>query len=185
MELNLIESHKPEFEKTIIFFEKDLEKLRIGRANPALVEDLIIKAYDGQMPLKQLASINISDAKTIIIQPWDKNLLKDIEKSISISSLNLPCAVDGTMIRLNIPPMTGELRKEIVQIVHQKLEQTRVSFRQIRDEIKKEIQKQEQEKQISEDDKFYYFKELDKVVEEYNEKLKEIEIKKEKEIMTI
>ncbi|MFH1838039.1 MAG: ribosome recycling factor [Candidatus Kuenenbacteria bacterium] len=185
MELNLIESHKSEFEKVINFFEKDLEKLRIGRANPALVENLMVEAYNAQMPLKQLANINVSDSKTIIIQPWDKNLLKNIGKAISISKLNLPCATEGDIIRINIPLMTEQLRKEVVQIIHQKLEQARVNIRQLRDEIRNKIQQQEREKQISEDEKYYHFKDLDKITEEYNEKIKSIGEKKEKEIMTI
>ncbi|MEK9129894.1 MAG: ribosome recycling factor [Patescibacteria group bacterium] len=185
MESNLIELHKSEFEKIVDFFIKDLEKLRIGRANSALVEDLIIKAYDSQMPLKQLANINVLDAKTIIIQPWDKNILKNIEKTISISNLNLPCSSEGENIRLNIPPMTEEIRKDVIKIIHQKFEQVRVNVRQVRDEIKNKIQKQEQEKLISEDDKFYQLKELDKIVDEYNKKFEIIKEKKEKEIMTI
>ncbi|MEK7166873.1 MAG: ribosome recycling factor [Patescibacteria group bacterium] len=182
---NLIESHKLEFEKAIDFFEKDLEKLRIGRANPALVENLMVEAYNGQMPLKQLANINVSDIKTIVIQPWDKTLLKNISKAVSMSNLNLPCTAEGDLIRINIPPMTEQLRKEVVQITHQKLEQARVNIRQIRDEIRNKIQQQEREKQMSEDEKYRYFKDLDKITEEYNEKIKNIGEKKEKEIMTI
>ncbi|MBI4653248.1 ribosome recycling factor [Candidatus Kuenenbacteria bacterium] len=181
----MIESHKSEFEKVIDFFEKDLEKLRIGRANPALVENLMVESYGGQMSLKQLANINVSDGKTIIIQPWDKSLLKEIEKAISMSNLNLPCATEGDIIRINIPPMTEQLRKEVVIVVHQKAEQARVNIRQLRDEVRNKIQQQEREKQISEDDKFRYFKDLDKITDEYNEKIKNIGERKEKEIMTI
>ena len=183
--LNLIELYKIKLEKIIDFFKKDLEKIRIGRANSALIEDIIVKVYDSQMPLKQLANINIPDAKTITIQPWDRNLLKNIEKAISISDLKLPCTAEGDMVRINIPPMTEQLRREVAQVIYQKLEQARVNIRQVRDEIKNKIQQQEREKQISEDEKYRYFKDLDKITEECNEKIKNIGEKKEKEIMTI
>jgi ribosome recycling factor len=181
----MIELQKLEFEKVINFFEKDLEKLRIGRANPALVENLMVEAYNTQMPLKQLANINVSDIKTIIIQPWDKGLSKEIGKAISISNLNLPWLTEGEIIRINIPPMTEQLRKEVAIIIHQKAEQVRVNIRQLRDEIRNKIQQQEREKQISEDEKYRHFKNLDKITDEYNEKIKNIAEKKEKEIMTI
>jgi ribosome recycling factor len=181
----MIELQKLEFEKVINFFEKDLEKLRIGRANPALVENLMVEVYNTQMPLKQLANINVSDIKIIIIQPWDKCLLKEIGKAISMSNLNLSWLTEGEIIRINIPPMTEQLRKEVAIIIHQKAEQARVNIRQLRDEIRNKIQQQEREKQISEDEKYRYFKDLDKTTDEYNEKIKNIAEKKEKVIMTI
>lgn len=183
--MNLIEDKKTDFEKSIQFIKNELSGIRTGRASPSLVENLIVDYYNTKTPLIQLASITIPDPKSIIIQPWDRNSTKDIEKAIQTSSLGLTPINDGNMIRLVIPPLSEERRKELMKLVHQKLEQARVSIRNVREEIWKELKTREKDGKISEDDMFKQQKELQKFVDEYNGKIKEIGENKEKEIMTI
>jgi len=183
--MNLIEDKKNDFEKTIEFLKNELSIIRTGRATPSLVENIIIDYYNTKTPLIQLASIVVPDPKTIVIQPWDRNSIKDIEKAIQISSLGLSPINDGSIIRLIIPPLSEDRRKELTKIAHQKIENGRVSIRNIREEIWKQLKKEEKDGKISEDDMFIQQKELQKIVDEYNEKIKEIGNSKEEEIMTI
>lgn len=183
--MSFVEENKSNFEKPIQFLKNELAGIRTGRANPSLVENLLVDYYNTKTPLIQLASISVPEAKTIIIQPWDRNSIKDIEKAIQTSSLGLTPINDGHILRLVIPPLSEERRKEIIKLVHQKIENAKVSFRNIREEIWKELKKQEKEGKITEDDLFRQQKELQKIVDEYNEKIKKLGENKEEEIMTI
>ncbi len=137
------------------------------------------------MPLKQLATIQTPEPRSIVIHPWDKNVIKNIEKAISQSKLGLAPVTDEEFIRLKVPPLTEERRRELVKILQEKVEECRVSIRRQREEIWKEIQDLEKEKEISEDDKFKAKDELQKVVDEYNSKLEEIKERKEEEITKV
>lgn len=180
----LIES-KEQFEKTISFLRNDISSLRTGRATPALVEDITVEAYGSRQPLKTLASISVSDAKTLNIDPWDKGLVQNVEKAIRNSDLGINPVNDGKLIRLPLPDLTAERRQELVKVLYQKLEQAKISVRKIREEIRTNVDKQEKEKEISEDEKFKIFEELEKQVKEINEKIKTIGEEKEKEVTTI
>jgi ribosome recycling factor len=180
----LIES-KEQFEKTISFLRNDISSLRTGRATPALVEDITVEAYGSKQPLKTLASISVSDAKTLNIDPWDKGLVQNVEKAIRNSDLGINPVNDGKLIRLPLPDLTAERRQELVKVLYQKLEQAKISVRKIREEIRTSVDKQEKEKEISEDEKFKIFEELEKQVKEINEKIKTIGEEKEKEVTTI
>ncbi|TSC95417.1 MAG: ribosome recycling factor [Parcubacteria group bacterium Athens1014_10] len=183
--LSLIENHKPNFQKIIEHLKKELLTLRTSRATPALVENILVEAYGSKTPLKQLAGITIPETRTIMIQLWDKNIIKEVEKSISQSNLNLSPNTEGNIIRINLPSLTEENRKNLIKILHQKLEQNRIEIRNLRDKIKEEIVNKFKEKEVSEDDKFKLIEELDKITHKYNEEIKGIGEKKEKEIMTI
>jgi len=183
--MSIVDDHKKDFEKTIEFLKQELTNIRTGRATPSLVENLMVDCYGTKTPLIQLASINVPDPKSIIIQPWDKNSLKDIEKAIQSSQLGLNPVNEGNVIRLPIPPLTEERRKELVKFVHQKIESGKIKIRQTREEIWKNLKNAEKEGKISEDDLFGQQKELQEIVDEYNEKIQEISEAKEKEIMTI
>ncbi len=159
--------------------------MRSGRASAAMVEDLKVEAYGSMMEIKGLASISIPDAKTIQLEPWDKNVIKDIEKALIASSLGMMPTVAGTVIRLNMPPMTEQNRKEMVKVLNQKGEHARISLRNVREEVRDEIGKQEEAKQISEDEKFRLFEQLDTVVKDFNAKIESAVKEKEEEIMTI
>lgn len=181
----LIDSYQNEFDKIIEFLKREISGLRTSRASPTLVENLVVEAYGAKMTLKQLAGISVLEGKTIVIQPWDKNNLKHIERAFQISNLGLVPTIDGEIIKISIPPLTEDKRKELVKILHQKAESARIGVRGVRDKIREEIFKKEKEKEISEDEKYRLFKKLDKKTEEIGNQIKELVEKKEKEIMAI
>ncbi len=182
---DLINQKKDRFEKTLEFFQEELGKLRTGRASTSLVEDLLVDYYGAKSPMKQVASITIPEPRTIAISPWDKDSLVNIEKAIRDAQLNLNPMNDGQMVRINIPSLNEERRKELVKILNQKAEEARVSVRKVREEIWDDIQKAEKEGKMGEDDKFAGKDALQEVVDEYNEKIEEIRKKKEEEMMTV
>jgi ribosome recycling factor len=183
--LDIINKKESEFAKAVEHLKNELSTLRTGRANSSLVENMEVEYYGAKTPLIQIAQIAVPEPRQITIQPYDKNALKDIEKAVQVSNLGINPINDGTYIRLTIPPMTEERRKEIVKVVSQMSEKARVSIRNVREEIWKEIQKMEKDGQISEDDKIAGKEELQEVVDKYNEEIKKISEAKEKEVMTI
>lgn len=176
---------KPELEKIIDFFKGELSGLRTGRANPALVENIEVEYYGSKSPLKQIASISTPGPREILIQPWSKDNLVDIEKAISASGINLSPVNTGDAIRINIPPLTEESREGLVKVLKEKMEESRIKIRKTRDDARKEIQEAEQAKEMSEDERFKAFEDLDKTTEEYNKKIEKIGGEKEKEIMNV
>lgn len=182
---SIIMQHDEEFQKAIDHFKSEIGALRTGRATPALVEDIPVEAYDQKMELKGLASISAPDPKTIVIDPWDKNVIKFIEKAITESEIGISPVVDGTVIRLNMPPMTEENRLDMVKILKQKAEQAHIAVRGVREKIRESVIKSEENKEISEDERFRLLEELDKQVGEINKQVDKISEEKEKEIMTI
>ncbi|MFH1111656.1 MAG: ribosome recycling factor [Patescibacteria group bacterium] len=184
--MTLLPSNSREkFSKAVNHFKMELNQLRTGRASPSLVEYLPIDAYGIKTPLIELASINTPEIRQILIQPWDPNIIKDIEKAIKASSLGLTPTVDGQFIRLNLPALTEERRKEIIKIMTGMLEVAKVQIRSIREDINKSLKTQERAGDISEDEMFAAQKELQKIVEGFNEQVKLLSESKEKEIMTI
>ncbi|HUT96283.1 MAG TPA: ribosome recycling factor [Candidatus Paceibacterota bacterium] len=180
----ILDNLKPEFEKTIAFLKIEMAKIKTSRATPAMVEDIEISCYNQKFTLKQLASISIPQSRLITIQPWDKAILQDIEKGIRAKSGFSPI-VDGDLIRINIPSLDEEQRKEYVKIVSEKAEEARISIRLNREKIWKEIQELEKKGEIREDDKFRAKDELQKVIDDYNNKIDEMKKSKETEIMTV
>jgi ribosome recycling factor len=176
---------KEEFHKAIEFYKKDIGALRTGRANTAVLEGVMAESYGTKTPLVGLANISVADARSLIVSPWDKNVLKDIEKAIIEADLGLGVVNEGDKIRLTIPAMTEENRKDLVKKLNEKTEQAKVSVRQNREAIKSAIEKAEKDKAISEDDKFRFMEELEEEVKRVNEEIKTIREKKEKDVMTI
>lgn len=181
----VIDKRKGDLEKAIEHFKNELGKIRTGRANSALVEDLLVDYYGTKTPLKQIASINTPEPRQIVIQPWDKGALVSIEAAIRESDLNLNPNNDGTLVRINLPMLTEERRRDMVKMLNQKAEEGRIAVRSIREEIWKEIQDTEKEGKMSEDDKFKGKDKLQEIVDEYNKKIEEIRARKEAEIMTV
>ena len=181
----LIENKKADLDKAVEHFKEETGKIRTGRANPAIVEHLMVDYYGTKSPLKQVASINVPEPRLITIQPWDKDSLVSIETAIRESDLGLNPANDGQVIRLNIPPLNEERRNELVKVLNQRTEDAKIAVRNIREELWKEIQNIEKEGKISEDDKFKGKEKLQEVVDEYNKKIEEIRERKEKEITTV
>lgn len=181
----IINEKRQEFEKSIEYFKEELNQLRTGRASAALVDNLIIDYYGAKSPLKQIAGITIPEARTVMISPWDKGALVNIESAIRESQLNLNPNNDGQVIRINIPALTEDRRKELVKVLNQKSEDARISIRKHREEVWEEIQEAEKAGTIGEDDKFAGKDKLQAVVDEYNRKIEEIREGKEKEILTV
>ncbi len=179
------ESFNLEFNKIIEHFKIETEKLKAGRANPVLIEDIQVESYGVQTPLKQLASISVPEPALLVVEPWDKNLLKEIEKAISKADLDLSLAVSESVVRAKIQPLTEEKRKQIIKLLHDKKEDAKVSLRQIRDKIRKQTDQQEKDKEISEDEKFKYQKELDEFIKEKTQEIEDLSKKKEGDIMRV
>lgn len=180
-----LEQFKPEFEKVLVHFKDELEKIRAGRALPIMVEDVMVEAYGTYTPLKQLCSISVPESSLLAIEPWDKSVLKDIEKALSKADLGMSISVDSSVVRARIQPLTEDKRKDLMKIINEKKEDARVSVRQARDKVRKDIEVKEKNKELSEDEKFDYFKKIDEFVKEKNQVIDEMTIKKEKDIMTV
>jgi ribosome recycling factor len=182
---NYIQEKQEDFTKAVDFFKKEIAGIRTGRANPNMFEGIQVEAYGAKTPLQGVANINVPDAQSILVTPWDKNVTKDIEKALVEAELNVGVVNEGDKIRVTIPKMTEENRHELVKKLNEKQETIRISIRQIRDDIKSAIETAEKNKQITEDDKFRFIKELDEEIGKYNEEIKDLRDKKEEEIMTI
>ena len=181
----LIQDKKENFDSAVVHFSEEAAKIRTGRAHPGLVENLSVDYYGTRTPLRQIASISIPEARQILISPWDKGSLVLIEAAIRESDLGLAPSNDGVALRITLPALTEETRKNLVKTLNQKAEEARIAVRNIREEIWKDIQDFEKSGDISEDDKFAGKEELQKVVDEYNQKLEVLRKKKEEEVMTV
>ncbi len=172
-------------EKAIEIYQKELAEIRTGKASASLVEEIRVHCYGQVLPLKQIASVSIPDAHLIVIQPWDPNTIHDIEKALANSKLGVTPTDDGKVIRVVLPPLSEERRKELDKIVKQEAEHARISIRTIRREAKEAIEKLEKNKAISEDEAFDAKEKLQKLVDEFVEKVEEILKEKEKELKVI
>jgi ribosome recycling factor len=166
------------------WLSKEYRGLRTGRAAPAILDSVSVSAYGSMMPLKQVASVGVEDARTLRISPYDTTLIKDIERAIVAANLGLGTATDSAGIRATFPELTGERRAEFVKLAKAKLEEARTTVRIARDEAWKEIQTREKEGTLTEDDKFILKDELQKKVDTANEELESAFDKKEAEMST-
>lgn len=185
MTKDIIESKKESFLKAVTHFTEEAGTLRTGRANPGIVEGLLVDYYNAKTPLIQMASISVPEPRQIVISPWDKGVLSQIEAAVRESDLGLNPVNDGSVIRITLPALTEERRRELVKTLNSRAEEARISIRTVREEAWKEIQEAEKEGLISEDDRFRGKDELQKVIDEYNGQLETIREKKEAEIMTV
>ncbi len=181
----LIDAKQADFEKAIAHFESELQKLRTGRAHPGLVEGLLVDYYNTATPLRQIASVTVPEPRQILISPWDKGALTQIEAAVRESDLGLNPVNDGVGIRVTLPALTEERRKELVKVLNSKAEESRIAIRSIREEIWKDIQEEEKSGAMGEDDKFRAKDDLQKVVDGHNAALEALREKKEQEIMTV
>ena len=166
------------------FYKQDISSIRTGRATPALVEDVVVDFCGQKMKIKELASMIVPEPRTLVIQPWDKTALEAISGAIQKSGIGLAPIAEGQVIRLNIPALTEDRRKEFVRHLKQKTEETRIKIRRARDEVREKIQKMEKAGEIGEDFKYKANEDLQKLVDEYNGKIEEVEKKKEAELMS-
>ncbi len=163
--------------------EENLAGVRSGRASPALVEKLTVEYYGTPTPLFQVATISTPEPMLITIKPFDKSISKAIEKAIQQSDLGLNPSSDGQVIRLNFPMLTTERRKELVKVVHHRLEEAKVALRNVRREAMEDLGKLEKDKEISEDDKRKAETDVDKLIKRYTEQLETLGKHKENEVM--
>ena len=178
-----IDKVKLEFEKAFKFFDGEISKIRTSRASPALVEDITVDAFGSKFALKQLGAISTPQTNQIVIQPWDVSYIEPIQKAISQSGLSMSSSVDKNVIRLNLPLLTEEYRQGLAKIINEKAEQCRQTIRHWREDAWNKIQDAMKEKKISEDDKFRGKDELQKLIDEYNEKIKNLVEKKKNELV--
>ncbi len=171
--------------KAISSLRSNLLSIRTGRASPALIEDIPVEAYDSTLPLNQVATISVPEPRLLMVRPWDANTLPAIERAILKSDVGLTPNNDGTVIRLAIPSLTDERRRELSRIVGERIEETRVAIRNLRREALRKLESQEQNGEISED-AFYRAKErLQELTDEYIEKADQLGEQKQSEIMEV
>lgn len=179
---DIINNIKPELEKAISFLERELAKIRTGRASPSLVENIVVECFGQNFPLRQLAAISIPEPKQILIQPWDKSYIEGIVRALEKTGIGANPIIDKEVIRINLPPLSEEYRKELLRLLSQKQEETRKTIRRWREEAWAEIQEGCRQGKIREDDKYRGKDELQKLIDEYNEKIEEMVEMKKKEI---
>ncbi len=165
--------------------ERDFQGFRTGRASTSLVERLTVDYYGTQTPLNQLASISVPEAHQIVIQPWDRGVLSAIEKAILKSDIGLTPNVDGTVVRLNIPPLTEERRKEIVKSVHRRMEDARVEIRNLRREANDAIKKEEREGSVGSDEAHRFLDQLQKITDRVIADVDRLGDAKEQEVLEV
>jgi len=171
--------------KTLVSLKDGFASLRTGRASAALFDKVRVDAYGEKSPINQIANISVPEARLIVIQPWDKALIGEIEKAIRTSELSLNPSNDGKVIRVSIPPLTGERRKELVKVAKNNAEQSRVAIRNIRRDSNDELKKLLKDAKITEDEESKSTEELQKLTDSYIGKINQILEEKEKEIMEV
>lgn len=172
-------------QKAVDALTRDLAAIRTGRASPALVEHIKVNYHGVLTPLNQIASITVPEAKMILIQPWDRNSIRAIEKAILTSDLSLNPTSDGTFIRITIPPLTEERRKELIKVVHKRLEEARIELRNFRRDGIEKLRQAEKNKEISQDQYTRAAEQLQKLLDNFIYRVNGIGQDKEKEIMEV
>lgn len=172
-------------DKALDHVAQDLATLRTGRASTQMLDSVTVLAYGAPMKVNEVANLSTPDPHLLVITPWDKNLLGDIEKAITAAGLNLSPVVDGGIIRIAIPPLTQERRQEMVKLLHQKIESGKVMIRSIRTDTKKDIEKQEGQAGVSEDSIASEIETLEKKTKELMDKLDQMAETKEAELMKV
>ena len=183
--LDVISSNEERMKKSLASLKEGFASLRTGRASAALFDKIRVDCYGEKSPLNQVANISIPEARLVVIQPWDKNLIGEIEKAIRSSELSLNPSNDGKVIRVSIPPLTQERRKELVKLAKNQAEQSRVAIRNIRRDGNDELKKLLKDSKITEDDETKGAAELQKLTDSYISQVNHVLEEKEKEIMEV
>jgi ribosome recycling factor len=183
MSNDIISSLEEKMKKTTVSLKENFTVLRTGRASAALFDKIRVDAYGDKQAINQVANISVPEARLVIVSPWDKALISEIEKSIRNSELSLNPSNDGKVIRINIPPLTGERRKELVKVAKNQAEQSKVALRNIRRDGNDELKKQLKAAGITEDEEKKAQKDLQELTNKYTAEIDKILAEKEKEIM--
>lgn len=181
----ILKEAEERMKKTVEDLRRELVTLRTGRATPALVEDIKVDYYGTQLPMNQVANISVPDPRSLLITPWDRNALPAIERAIQKSDLGLNPNNDGTNIRLVLPPLTEERRKELVRKVHKIVEDHRVAVRNIRRDANEEVKRREKNHEISEDESRRLQDQIQKLTDKYIAELDRLQKAKEEELMEV
>jgi ribosome recycling factor len=176
---------KTRMEKAVEDFRRELSTVRTGRANVAILDHVRVDYHGTPMPINQLGTLNVPDPQMIVISPWDASAVSMIDKAIRTSDLGLNPTNDGKVVRVPIPSLTEERRKDLVKLVHKALENHRTAVRNIRRDIKEAVEKLEKEKKISEDDRKRSLDELEKLTHSETKKIEDLSAAKEKEVLEI
>ncbi|WP_294597679.1 ribosome recycling factor [uncultured Rikenella sp.] len=181
----IIDAAMPRMDKAFAHFESEIAAIKAGKASPNVLNGVMVESYGAQMPVNQVASVTVPDARTILIQPWDKNLLAPIEKAIINSNLGMTPSNNGETIRLNVPPLTEERRKELMKQIKAEAETCRVALRGVRRDAIEAIKKAVKADGLPEDVAKDGEDEVQKIVDGFSKRIDEVLTVKEKEIMTV
>lgn len=181
----LLTETKQRMQKALEHLREELAGVRTGRANPALLEGVKVEAYGTKMDLRDLASINAPEPRLLVVQVWDLGNVPAVERAIRASDLALNPATEGNTLRVPIPPLSEERRREMTRLVSEKTEEARVRIRQIRREGIEEIDRAEKRKAISEDDKFRFHEQVQKITDEFSSQIESLAKAKEKELLEV
>ena len=171
--------------KAIEALKQDLAAIRTGRASLALIERITVDYYGAPTPINQVASVSVPEARLLVIQPWDKKMLTDIEKAIQKSDLGINPNNDGQVIRLNVPPMNEERRRDLVKSLHKKLDEHKVAVRNVRRDIQDKLRDREKKKEVSEDELKRSTEKLQKLTDRYIDEMDKVGKTKEQEILEV
>lgn len=177
--------YSEKMDKTIAVLEKNYAAIRAGRANPAVLDKIMVDYYGTPTPIQSMAAISVSEARILVIQPWDKSTLKPIEKAIQTSDLGINPSNDGSVIRIVFPPLTEERRKDLCKQIRKEGEESKVAIRSIRRDANEKIKSMKKASEISEDDQKDLEEQMQKMTDKYCKTIDEIAAKKEKEILEI
>jgi len=182
---NLYKEGEEKMKRAVSTVTREFAEIRGGRATPAFVEHVTVEYYGTATPLKQLAAVTAPEPRLLVIQPWDAKLVPDIEKAIQKAGLGISPVVDGKLIRLPIPPLTGDRRDELTKLVHKIAEESRVSIRTIRRDANEAVKKLKAEKQMSEDEAFQSQDAIQKLTDKYIEQINALVKTKEQELHSV
>jgi ribosome recycling factor len=185
MSSQVLAAVEPKMARAVEVMERDLAGVRTGRASTALVERLLVEYYGTPTPLNQLAGISVPEPHQIVIQPWDRGVLGAIEKAILKSDIGLTPNVDGTVVRLNLPPLTEERRRDLVKVVHRRMEEARVEIRNLRRDAAEAIKKEERDGTIGTDESFRELDSLQKMTDRHVADVDRVGTAKEHEVLEV
>src|ERR1700704_4685955 len=171
--------------KCVQTFQTDMKKLRTGRAHPSLIEHLKVDYYGNETPLQQVANISVEDGRTLVISPWEKTVVQAIEKAIFKSDLGLTPMTAGTVIRIPMPPLTEERRRDITKVLKHDAENARVAIRSVRRDVMQDVKEALKEKLVSQDDERRAEGDIQKLTDKYIAEIEQLLAAKEKEIMQV
>jgi ribosome recycling factor len=172
-------------QKTVQILKREMETIRSGRATSALVDQIMVEAYGTSTPLSQLASVSVPEARLLLIQPWDRSIVGSVQKAIQKSDLGLNPMSDGEILRLVIPPPTEERRKELVKVVHKRVEDAKIAVRNVRRDALEELRKLEKDKKVSKDEEMRATDKLQKLTDRFIGEVSKVGADKESEIMEV